>query len=172
MMTPNAVMPNTKPTILHKIPLTILLADDGTVELTCKVKSIVVSVDGDCLCLEHEMPTPTGNKHQYCYTIATPPPDATYVHYVAVFSGPGPLELVPWAQDHGLAQSPIFDVATDTAGQHITVVVVSEPRPPAVPAARNVVNAAPRSRPIAAAPRPSVARRHVKSDFQGGGDEL
>lgn len=154
---------------LHKIPLTVILKDDGTVDLTCDVPTILAEHDGDALKLTHQPPQPKETRHQYCYTIANPRATAEHVYYTSVFSGLDPEELQPWPQEKGVSQSPVFDLAPGEIEHVVSVVVLAERRAAAVPA-RAGVNV--KARTLAAAPKPYAGRRHVKSDFQGGDDDL
>ena len=151
-----------KPTLVHKIPLT-LLVDGDTVDLDCDIPGIIVKKPPSQLCLSHRR-QPESNHHRYCYTIDTPPPTKESMRYIAVFWGPNPEALTPWPSPQGSVwTSSAFEIG-EQESHCITVVVLHEPR---MGAARGI-NA---PRDTIAQPKASAGRRHVKSDFQGGDDE-
>lgn len=145
--------------VLHKIPLTIILNSDGTLNLTCDVPGIVVGQTPDELTLGVPPPALGLFKHVYAYTIDPPPPTVDYRHYAAVFSGPSPHELELWDQRHGESQSEGFKLDDGEHSEYVAITVLAEPRPrtDGLPPAT---------------PRAYSGRRRVKIDFQGGGDDL
>lgn len=155
-----------KPTIIHKTPLTLILKDDGTVDITCEVPGITIDHPPGQLVLTHKA-EPGNGHHLYCYTISPPRATAQFIYYAIVLAGPHPEALKPWPQQKGVSTSPTFDIDdVHAASCCLTVVVTAEPRL----GDGDAVNG-PRPE-IAAAPRPYVGRRHVKSEFQGGGDRI
>lgn len=153
-----------KTTLVHKIPLT-LVVDPESVDIACDVPGVVVLDRPAQLVLRHKRSTDS-DLHQYCYTIDTPPPTDDAVSYLAVYWGPNPESLTLWPAPHGgLWTSPTFKIGAQGASHCVLVVLHREPRVSTT--AR--LNA---TRGGIAQPKTVAARRHVKSDFQGGDDEV
>lgn len=158
-----------KPVIIHKLPLTVVILQHG-IDLTCEVPEVKHKRVGDELQLSHETPAPPGAQHLFCYTVAAPMPSRGQVHYLTVFSGPSLGELKPWVTKSGVLQSPAFDMTAGEHAMYVSLVLLSEPLAAVhdVPD-RDVVNS-PRDLDDIAAPTVRACRRHVSTDFKGGGE--
>src|SRR5688572_33505557 len=96
--------------VLHKIPLTIVLNPDDTLDITCDVPGIVVENTPGSLNLGLPPPKLGLFKHVYAYTIDPPPSTAQYAYFAAVFSGSEPHQLELWKQHNGESQSDTFKI--------------------------------------------------------------
>lgn len=162
MQTPT--MPTSQPILCQTLPLTITFGEGDNIDLICDVPGIKVSLIGDQLTLTLSTPDPVDGEHHYCYTIAAPKPDQDYTHYVAAFSGPARETMQIWAQENGTSRSPNFSLTSGEYSSYINVVVRSEPRSkgPQINSQTPSVPPPPRTR---------ASTRHVKTRYQGGGDD-
>lgn len=157
-------MPTNKPVIYHKLPLAVIFNSDEHIDLTGDIPGVVIKNTASGLKLTLPAPVPANVEHQYYYTIAAPKPDQAETHYIAAFSGPDRESMTIWAQENGASRSPNFPLASGKHSMFISVVVVSEPR-----GAGPQINSQDPPPPTGGRARKSI--RHVKAEYEGGGDD-
>lgn len=151
---------------VHIIPLK-LAARDGGFQFECDVPGIKVVLKNDQLHITLPKPGKSQPDHQFCYVIPDLAPTATEVYYAAIYSGTSLENLSPWPRQDGASRSPPVPMAAGEKGLMFAATVLVVPRAGPQPP---VINEPPKD--LGAAPTVLYARRHVKTDFQHGGEDL